>query len=395
MDLETINESERLILLLVTITTIILWYCHFHRHGVFFSHESQHSNNIGTQDQYTVSCCKNPDCVRCQRYRYVQERARRKLSWIVRDLEARDPCTFSALNPRIPNAILHPEKGKDCNTSHLRHGKPTHRGSPLQNPTVLMVFDLPSTEIVTEWHRDACNYLKERHTRAIVSKALANLGHDKIGGETSSSSIATTNDSGWIRNDSLGEWSVFQILNQGVWNEILLEKDHDHPCRDLLDLVREIPGLLTDSLFGNAFVSKIYPGTTIEPHCGPTNIRHRLQFLLKLPDDRDDVRNHKAESNTTPRLSLSVGHQEKIEWAKNNDTFVFDDSFVHSVTYQEKASRNNGQATASIEDSVKENLRKRDSLARIVLIVDLWHPGLQDTERRLLKDLYPPYSSSS
>uniref|UniRef100_A0A7R9ZUK7 Aspartyl/asparaginy/proline hydroxylase domain-containing protein n=1 Tax=Pseudo-nitzschia arenysensis TaxID=697910 RepID=A0A7R9ZUK7_9STRA len=404
MDLETNNEHGWLTLLLVAITTILIWYFRFCRDVVFISHESRHSNEIGTQDQSTVSCCKNSDCVRCQRYRYVQERARRKLSWILRDLEARDPSAFSMLNRRIPDAILQSEKGKDYNKSHLRDGGAAHLTSSLQKPTVLMVLDLPSKEIVTEWHRNACSYLKERQTRAIVSKALASLGHGEICGETgvveprtpSSFSMVPTNDSEWIRNDSLGEWRVFQILNQGVWNPILLNKDHGRPCRDLLELVREIPGLLTDSLFGNVFVSKIYPGTIIEPHCGPTNIRHRLQFLLKLPDGRQDARNHNADANPTPRLSLSVGNEEKIEWVKSNDAFVFDDSFIHSVTYQEKASsRNNRRATTSIEISENQGLRSKDSSSRIVLIADLWHSGLQDVETRLLKDLYPPYSSSS
>jgi len=373
---------------MIAVVTLVVWYFYLR-----LSQESENWSEISKQDLSTVSCCKNPDCVRCRRYRYVQERARRKLSWILRDLEARDPSTFSSLDRRIPVAILRSRAGNRNyhDESHSRHRGVTHQPLVLQNPTVLMVLDLPSKESVTDWHRDACSYLKERETRSIVSEALASLGNGKIGdaidgAETSSHrspSVVPPDDSEWTRNDSSGDWRVFQILNQGVWNPVLLQED----CgRNLTELVRGIPGLLEDSLFGNAFVSKIYPGTIIEPHCGPTNIRHRLQFLLKLPDDCEHV--GKDNANQTPRLSLSVGRQENIEWDKNKDTFVFDDSFVHSVSYREKA---DGLVTASIENS---DLRNKDSLARMVLIVDLWHPELQDAEISLIKDLYPPYSSS-
>ena len=389
--LGTGNEHGGVILPMIAVATLVVWYFHFH-----LSQESENSSEISKQDMSTVSCCKNPDCVRCRRYRYVQERARRKLSWILRDLEARELSTFLALNRRIPDAISRSGTGNRNyhDGSHSRDRGVTHQPLVLQNPTVLMVLELPSKEIVTDWHRDACNYLKERETRSIVSEALASLGNGKIGdaidgAETSSrrspssSSVVPPDDSEWTRNDSSGDWRVFQILNQGVWNPVLQQED----CgRNLMELVRGIPGLLEDSLLGNAFLSKIYPGTIIEPHCGPTNIRHRLQFLLKLPKFCDHAGNDNA--NQTSRLSLSVGRQKNIEWNKNKDTFVFDDSFVHSVTYREKP---DGLVTASIEAS---DLRNKDSLARMVLIVDLWHPELQDAEISLLKDLYPPYSSS-
>lgn len=386
-----------------TFVALVVYYRYFYGVGIY--------NSPGTrkQESSTVSCCKNPDCVRCQRYRYVQESAKRKLSWILRDLESRDPTTFSALNKRVPNAILRSgNHGKEYgkSTSYYRGNGNSMQATFLQDPTILMVLDLPSKEIVTGWHQDACKYLKQRQTRAIVSEALYFLGDGKICDEiddpkqshhtSSSSPIVSSDDSKWTVNDSSpqGDWRVFQILNQGVWNPILLRdgcSNKEEPCRKLLELIQNIPGLLNNCLFGNAFISKIYPGTSIEPHCGPTNIRHRLQFLLKLPHVHPSAGERDADQK--PKLSLSVGHENSIFWNMENDTFVFDDSFVHSVTYPDEEPGTDGRITG-IENSGKGNLPKKDSLARMVLIVDLWHPGLQDVEMKLLRDLYPPYTTS-
>lgn len=365
--------------IIAIISLIFYYYC--------FYPSRDRDNSTVNRKESLVASCENPNCVRCRRYRYVQEQAKRKLSWILRDLESRDASMFSTLNRRIPNAILKSETSYSNDNQY----------SSLQNPTVLMVSNLPSREIVTDWHQDACRYLKEHQTRTIVSDTLQYLCDDKIGGinndsngnnQEPSSPNVSSGDSKWTINDSSpqGDWRVFQILNQGVWNPVLLSEEHGskEPCRKLLDLVQNIPGLLSNSLFGNVFVSKIYPGTLIEPHCGPTNIRHRLQFLLKLPDSmyRSTCTNNSA--NPTPKLSLSVGRNNNMTWDMNDDTFVFDDSFTHSVTYLDEQ---NGHVNA------EKNLQSEASSARMVLIVDLWHPALQSIEKNLVTDLYPPYTS--
>ena len=356
---------------IIGIISLLFYFCYFYP-------TQQNGKSAGDGKQSPIACCKNPNCVRCRRYRYVQEQARRKLSWILRDLESRDPSTFSTLNQRIPKAILQ----SNTRTSHPNDNP----HSSLQDPTVLMVLDLPSREIVTAWHQDTCDYLKQHPTRTIVREALRCLSEDKRNKQESSSPNLSSDDSKWTLNDTSpqGDWRVFQILNQGVWNPVLLNEEHGNkePCKELLEFVQNIPGLLSNSLFGNVFVSKIYPGTIIEPHCGPTNIRHRLQFLLKLPDNAD-ISKCNDDSNQKPVLSLSVGRTNNIAWDMNNDTFVFDDSFTHSVTYLDG------------EEDRRTIAESKDSSARMVLIVDLWHPGLSSIERKLLTDLYPPYTSLS
>ena len=90
---------------------------------------------------------------------------------------------------------------------------------------------------------------------------------------------------------------------------------------------------------------------------------------------------------SSPTLSMSVGREKNISWNMHKDTFVFDDSFVHSVAY-----RDEGRTTDSV-DNPPEKVQTTESLARIVLVIDLWHPHLQGVEKKLIQDLYPPYTS--
>jgi len=401
MNWDTIyNEWQVMIQsILAFVITFAVVYHHYFSVGSRYPFFRNSGNGTGTKGKASsvVSCCKNPNCIRCQRYRHVQERAKSKLRWILWDLKAKDPSAGSSLSSRIPDAIT--QSGSDFSSSSS--------SSPLQDPTVLMVSDLPSREIVTDWHRNACEYLQQRQIRSIVSEALHSLGAGRIIHETKTNTVepsdgrslvASSNDDdskSWTVNDTSpeGDWRVFQILNQGVWNPKLL--GGNAPCRQLVELVENIPGLLNHCLFGNAFVSKIYPGTIIEPHCGPTNIRHRLQFLLKLPEPSPfhAASGGNAAADEPPVLSLSVGREENIQWDMQKDTFVFDDSFVHSVTYRGKEAGRDGFTTETPVGNAQEQTPiSKDFLARMVLIVDLWHPGLQDIERKMLQDLFPPYS---
>ncbi|OEU16204.1 hypothetical protein FRACYDRAFT_238793 [Fragilariopsis cylindrus CCMP1102] len=303
--------------------------------------EQEKRGSAGNSPQAQISSCNNPLCIRCVRYGYLQKNAKSKLSWILWDFKTRFPSKFSSLNQRIPNSIQQ-QHGSSDNGSN--NSKNSNSNSPLllQNPTVLMVSDLPSKEIVTDWHQNTYEYLSQRSTRRIVFDVLRSLclygDYDGWG------------DNDWTENDSpQGQvWKVFHILNQGSWNPILLDEDEDDDdenkndnnnsisCQKkklLLDLVRNIPGLLDNCIFGNVFISKIY-------HCGPTNI-----------------------------LTYN-GHADETQMMK-------------------------GRTTDFVGGGVHENEPDLDpEQARIVLIIDLWHPSLQDMEKTLLQQLYPPFTSS-
>lgn len=88
----------------------------------------------------------------------------------------------------------------------------------------------------------------------------------------------------------------------------------------------------------------MYPKTHVHAHTGPTNCRLRAHLGLVVPDG----------------LQLRVG-QEIVAWHEGK-LFVFDDSWEHEVWH-------------------------RGDSYRLVLIVDVWHPDLTETERKTLSPI--------
>lgn len=130
-----------------------------------------------------------------------------------------------------------------------------------------------------------------------------------------------------------GEWTSIRLFYGGLQVEVarlfpqtlsvLQQLDH---CGDSL---------------GAVFFSVLQPQTTITPHCGPTNARLRYHLGLEVP----------------PGCELRIpGHT--VNWEAGR-CFCFDDSFRHS-------------AHNPTDD------------ARLVLVVDLWHPELSPEEKDTL-----------
>jgi aspartate beta-hydroxylase len=97
---------------------------------------------------------------------------------------------------------------------------------------------------------------------------------------------------------------------------------------------------------GLVYISRMRPGTRISAHRGPTNLRLRCHLAVAVPEGDCAIR---------------VGAQTE-RW-REGECLVFDDSYDHDAW----------------------NHTNED---RIVLIVDLWHPGLSDVEVRLLEGLH-------
>jgi aspartate beta-hydroxylase len=100
------------------------------------------------------------------------------------------------------------------------------------------------------------------------------------------------------------------------------------------------------TLTGLAYVSRMRAATHIQAHRGPTNLRVRCHLGIQVPDGDCAIR---------------VGPQTR-RW-QDGRCLVFDDYFEHEAW----------------------NHTEQD---RIVLIVDLWHPGLSATEVSLLEGLH-------
>lgn len=133
-----------------------------------------------------------------------------------------------------------------------------------------------------------------------------------------------------------GDWKQFELFARGEKN---LENCKKTP------LTCKMIEVFPEARFctrGQVKFSVLDPGTHIWPHCGPTNCRLRVHLALK------------AESQKT---FIRVA-QKTRSW-EEGELLIFDDSFEHEVWH-------------------------KGSAVRLVLIVDIWHPDIDDYQRKHL-----------
>jgi aspartate beta-hydroxylase len=135
-----------------------------------------------------------------------------------------------------------------------------------------------------------------------------------------------------------GDWDVAFLYERGRRND-----DTCAACPVTTRGIETHPTVRT--LAGLIYVSRMRAHTHIDAHRGPTNLRVRCHLGLEVPDGD---------------CSLRVGDEVR-RWTEGR-CLVFDDYFEHEAW----------------------NHTDED---RVVLIVDLWHPGLSDTEVTLLEGL--------
>ena len=136
-----------------------------------------------------------------------------------------------------------------------------------------------------------------------------------------------------------GDWDVAFFYERGRRREEVCEA-----CPVTTRGIETMPAMRTAG--GLIYVSRMRPGTHIQPHRGPTNLRLRCHLGITVPDGD---------------CALRVGDDTR-KW-QEGQCLVFDDYLEHEAW----------------------NHTEQD---RIVLIVDLWHPGLSATEVRLLEGLH-------
>jgi aspartate beta-hydroxylase len=135
-----------------------------------------------------------------------------------------------------------------------------------------------------------------------------------------------------------GKWDVAFFYERGRRRDAVCDA-----CPVTTYGIESCGGMRT--LGGLIYVSRMRAGTHIRAHRGPTNLRVRCHLGIVVPEGDCAIR---------------VGAETR-RWSEG-DCLVFDDYFEHEAW----------------------NHTAKD---RIVLIVDLWHPGLAPIEVRLLEGL--------
>lgn len=134
-----------------------------------------------------------------------------------------------------------------------------------------------------------------------------------------------------------------QLADRGRWNQVVLYEGgrrQDEACARFpftAQVVEQIPEATTLGP-GVVTLSQLAPGSHVRPHFGRTNAQLRIHLGLRVP----------------PGATLRVG-KERLFWQEGR-CLVFDDSFEHEVWHD-------------------------GDQPRIVLIVDVLHPGLTESDR--------------
>lgn len=136
-----------------------------------------------------------------------------------------------------------------------------------------------------------------------------------------------------------GQWQVLMLLEAGRW--------HEENLKSLPVISRILKQSEEVRLAGGlAYLSRLSPGTVVAPHTGPTNMRLRLHFAIRVPD-----------GDCAMRVADSERH-----WVEGEST-VFNDFLQHEVW-----NRTDGE--------------------RLILLVDVWHPDITPQERKLLEAIH-------
>ncbi|ELR12272.1 betahydroxylase [Acanthamoeba castellanii str. Neff] len=193
--------------------------------------------------------------------------------------------------------------------------RPLTAATPRQRPTLLYY---PSLSAVP-WHQPS-DYdfvqLLEDNWEAIYAEYLQ-VKDEPAGYEEIHSSV------------SGGKWTAFNLWAQGV------KQEHNCSLAPVTTrLLESIPSFMSGSV--------LKPGTHINTHCGPANVKLRCHLGLETP----------------PNCTIRVA-EETRGWEQGK-CIVFDDSFDHEVAH-------------------------RGDRDRVVLLIDVWHPDLTQVERTAIR----------
>ena len=197
----------------------------------------------------------------------------------------------------------------------------------MQKPTVLYLQELDTVSPFHSISNDIMFLKDDKHLKEIREEIHSVLHKDYL----------------WSKNEAdSGEWRLLYFYNQGK-----KQGDNCLRCPKTTNLIEKVKSFMESSPFGNAAFSVLSPGTKVSAHHGSTNARLRCHLTVQKGG----------------HCTLFVGGEKKVY--EDGQIFVFDDSFEHHVVHNE----------GNAED-------------RIILMLDLWHQGVTQLERRAIDYIY-------
>ena len=174
----------------------------------------------------------------------------------------------------------------------------------------------------------------KQNWKIIQKEALAILGRNLF--QSEGESLSDT-----------GKWAQYELYRQG--RKVVRNCKNAPITCNLVDSITQI----AQNRRGQVKFSVMEAGTHVYAHSGPTNCRLRVHVGLQIPGHSSSS----VASESSTRLRVA---DQYLTW-KNGEMFIFDDSYDHEVWH--------------------DNPQKE---ARVVLILDLWHPELTEHQKMTL-----------
>lgn len=203
---------------------------------------------------------------------------------------------------------------------------------PTQKPHLFYIPDLPAIPFFKRQDLDWVGSI-ESGFKAIKQEVVTNLDLDSDGMPYLAPDMALSGGD-WDNIVGKMTWASVHLYKQGVANEDVIAK-----FPETLDALKHVPLARINGNPSEVFISVLKPGTTIPPHFGVANNVLTVHFPLVVPEG----------------CFLRVGDHTFPQ--KEGEIIAFDDSYDHEA-------RNPGTET------------------RIVLIFEVWHPGLTEREQK-------------
>lgn len=286
----------------------------------------------------STSRCSSPSCARCHGEEEIREKLSRRLEeYVVQHCDVRTEEVSAHLSEHYSRILAtidsHDRKEEILSSIYQESGR-----GDVQTRYLAHVWMMPGLKRDPLW-------TSSTHT---VMEHLFSIFEDPGNFEAILEEYRTvsSSESGWKENNlPSGSWSTYFLMNQGKW-----DKDKSSRCPQTKHLLESCGNLMEGIVYGNILFSVLKRGSVIEPHTSPCNFRLRCHLALA------------ASAGFTLRVGkLTAG------W-ETGRMLVFDDSFVHSVEHRDSV----GQ---EVED-------------RVVLIFDIWHPEISQSEQCVLKYMF-------
>lgn len=191
------------------------------------------------------------------------------------------------------------------------------------------------------------NYFKENHM-GLLSKLEDNF--EAIRDEYMNMHFRQKTEDSTTGSDYIDEHKNFLHTGDWDWMSYVLkgkkQSSFAEKCPITASVLDSTSRLMTGTPLSFAFFSTMGPGAQIKPHFGPCNLRIRVHFPLVVPSG--DV-------------GMKIGN-EIVRWEAGKP-LLFDDSYEHEVW-------------------------NRSSGDRVILLFDLWHPELEESEIASIQEMF-------